>query len=112
MSDAVPDAAPPAIVTLRGLSGAAVARGLVVVIDVLRAFTTAAYAFAGGATKILLVRTVEEALALRELVPDALLIGEVGGRLIPGLDLNNSPSVMAATEVAGRPLIQRTGAGT
>ena len=112
MSDSSADAAPPAVVLLRGLSGAASARGLVVVIDVLRAFTTAAYAFAGGATQILLVRTVEEALALRELVPDALLIGEVGGRLIPGFDLDNSPTHMAVADVAGRPLIQRTGAGT
>ena len=94
-------ARPPAIVRLRGQSGAVSARGLVVVIDVLRAFTTAAYAFDGGATKILLVRTVDEAIALRELVPDALLIGEVGGRLIPGFDLDNSPTHMAAADVAG-----------
>jgi 2-phosphosulfolactate phosphatase len=103
---------PATILRLRGEAGAAEARGLVVVIDVLRAFTTAAYAFAGGATEILLVRTVEEAFALKALVPDALLIGEVGGRLIPGFDLDNSPTHMAAADVAGRPLIQRTGAGT
>ena len=55
---------------------------------------------------------MEEAFALRTLFPDALLIGEVGGRHISGFDLNNSPTLMARSDVAGRRLIQRTGAGT
>ncbi|HLX41015.1 MAG TPA: 2-phosphosulfolactate phosphatase, partial [Ktedonobacteraceae bacterium] len=93
-------------------SHAAEARGVVVVIDVIRAFSVAAYAFAGGARSLWLVRTVEEARALREREPDALLVGEVGGRLIEGFDFNNSPSQMAAANVRGRLLIQRTGAGT
>lgn len=88
------------------------ARGVVIVIDVIRAFSVAAYALARGARELLLVRTVEEAFALRECFPDALLIGEVDGRLISGFDLNNSPAVMAAANVRGRLLIQRTGAGT
>src|SRR5689334_22015442 len=88
------------------------ARGVVIVIDVIRAFTVAAYAFAGGAQRLLLVRTVEEAHALRTRFPEALLVGEIGGRLIPGFDLNNSPSLVIATHVSGRTLIQRTGAGT
>jgi len=82
------------------------------VIDVIRAFTVAAYAFAGGAARFWLVSAVDEAFALREREPRALLAGEVGGRLIPGFDFNNSPSLMAATDVHGRLLIQRTGAGT
>jgi hypothetical protein len=57
------------------------AEGIVVVIDVIRAFTVAAYAFAGGAQRLWLVRTVEEALALREREPGALLAGEIGGRI-------------------------------
>ena len=103
---------PLEISQLRGQAGAAAARGLTVLIDVLRAFTTAAYAFGGGAQDIVLVGTVEEAFALRRHFPDALLIGEVGGRHIPGFDLNNSPTLMARSDVAGRRLIQRTGAGT
>ena len=60
------------------------AQGVVIVIDVIRAFTVAAYAFAGGAHRLWLVRTIDEAFALREREPQALLAGEVGGRLIPG----------------------------
>jgi 2-phosphosulfolactate phosphatase len=88
------------------------ARGVVIVIDVIRAFSVAAYAFSGGAHRLWLVRRVEDAFTLREREPQALLIGEVGGRIIPGFDLNNSPSLMSATDVDGRLLIQRTGAGT
>lgn len=88
------------------------ARGVVVVIDVIRAFSVAAYACAGGAKSLWLVRTVEDVRALREREPKALLVGEVGGRLIEGFDFNNSPSQMAAADVKGRLLIQRTGAGT
>jgi 2-phosphosulfolactate phosphatase len=104
------------------------ARGVVIVIDVIRAFSVAAYALAGGAQALWLVRTVEEAFALRERnpgvllsgtppqqgkqEPKTLLIGEVGGRLIPGFDLNNSPALMIASDVRRRILVQRTGAGT
>lgn len=88
------------------------AHGIVIVIDVIRAFTVAAYAIAGGASRLWLVRTTEEAFALRKREPGALLAGEIGGRLIPGFDLNNSPSLMAASDVRGRLIIQRTGAGT
>lgn len=100
------------IVRIHG-SNAEQARGVVVVIDVLRAFTVSAYALAGGARELLLVRGVEEALTLRdEAHPEALLAGEVGGRLIPGFDLNNSPARMQSSDVRDRLIIQRTGAGT
>jgi 2-phosphosulfolactate phosphatase len=91
---------------------AAEARGIVIVIDVIRAFTVAAYAIAGGARRLWLVRAVAEAFELRRMVPDALLAGEVGGRLIPGFDLNNSPVAMRAADVRGRLIVQRTGSGT
>ncbi len=85
---------------------------MVIAIDVIRAFTVAAYAFAGGARCMELVRTIEEAHALRERDPDALLAGEVGGRLIAGFDFNNSPTLMSSRDVRNRLIIQRTGAGT
>jgi 2-phosphosulfolactate phosphatase len=100
------------VVRIHGINADS-ARGVVLVIDVLRAFTVSAYALAGGARELLLVRGVEEALTLRdEAHPDALLAGEVGGRLIPGFDLNNSPARMQSADVRDRLIIQRTGAGT
>jgi 2-phosphosulfolactate phosphatase len=87
-------------------------QGIVIVIDVIRAFSVAAYAFAGGAAELWLVREVEEALGLRDLEPAALLAGEVGGRKIPGFDFSNSPAQMSEADVRSRIIIQRTGAGT
>ena len=103
-----------------GRKNAEMAEGVVIAIDVIRAFSVAAYAFAGGAEALWLVRTVEEAVALQQGADDIvaamtkppLLIGEVKGRLIPGFNLNNSPALMQAADVKGRHLIQRTGAGT
>src|SRR5437588_11790618 len=91
---------------------AAEARGITIVIDVIRAFTGAAYALAGGASRLWLVRTTDEAFALRGRGPGALLAGAIGGRVIPGFDFNNLPTLIAKAHVTGRPLIQRTGAGT
>jgi 2-phosphosulfolactate phosphatase len=48
------------------LEGATRATGTVAIIDVFRAFTTAAVALANGASKIVMVRTVKEALELRQ----------------------------------------------
>jgi 2-phosphosulfolactate phosphatase len=86
--------------------------GAVVVIDVLRAFTTAAFAFDRGADEIFLVSTVTEAFELRNQNPDCLLIGEVDGLPIKGFNLPNSPTAVARMDLSSRRLIQRTTAGT
>ena len=51
------------------------ATGVVLVIDVLRAFSTAAYAFSRGAKEIRLVSGVEEALELKEQTPNSKAMG-------------------------------------
>ncbi len=94
------------------LENCAAATGTVVVIDVLRAFSTAAYAFAAGAAEILLVSKVEQALNLRRRFPHSLAMGEVNGLPIPGFDLGNSPSELVGKDLSGLRLIQRTSAGT
>ena len=48
------------------LSGAKNARGTVIIIDVFRAFSTAAFAFVGGAEKIILVNGAQKALELKK----------------------------------------------
>jgi len=88
------------------------AAGVVIVIDVLRAFSTAAYAFACGAMEILLVSTVEEALALRGQLPNSKALGEVGGLAPEGFNFGNSPTQIREQNFTGLTLIQRTGAGT
>ncbi len=88
------------------------ATGAVVVVDVLRAFTTAAYAFAAGAQRIWLVRSVQEALAVKAARPRTLAMGEDRGRRVPGFDFSNSPAELANADLAGYDDVQRTSAGT
>lgn len=94
------------------IAGAERAVGITVIIDVFRAFTTAAVAFAKGATKIIMVRDVEEALRLRSAGVGELCMGEVGGVAPPGFDLGNSPFEVSKADLEGRTIIQRTSAGT
>ena len=94
------------------LARAAEATGTVVVIDVLRACTTAAHAMDRGAASIRLVAGVDEAIDLRERGVVDLVLGEVDGHPVAGFDLSNSPAEIAAADVAGRRLAMRTSAGT
>jgi len=94
------------------LTGAATATGAVVIIDVFRAFTTAATALQRGAARIVLVAEVDEALALRARGVGARCLGEVGGRRPDGFDFGNSPAELATATVHGLTLIQSTRAGT
>jgi 2-phosphosulfolactate phosphatase len=94
------------------LDGAARATGTVAVIDVFRAFTTAAVALANGASRIVMVRTVEEALALREAGIGQICMGEVRGRAPDGFNFGNSPFEISRVDFDGKTIIQRTSAGT
>jgi 2-phosphosulfolactate phosphatase len=84
----------------------------VVAIDVLRAFTTAAYALAAGAAEIWLAAGVDDALARAQQLPGSLVMGEEHGRRPPGFDLSNSPAEAMRADLAGRTIVQRTSAGT
>jgi 2-phosphosulfolactate phosphatase len=86
--------------------------GAVVAVDVLRAFTTAAYAFAAGARDIFLVDSVAEALEFKGNNPGVLAMGEDHGHRPDGFDFSNSPVEIAAADVADRVIVQRTSAGT
>jgi 2-phosphosulfolactate phosphatase len=94
------------------LETCAKADGTVVVIDVLRAFTTACFAFKSGVAEIVLASTVEEAFALRSRFLGSLIAGEVDGYPVEGFDLGNSPSQLAKRDLRGLRLIQRTTAGS
>lgn len=88
------------------------ATSIVLLIDVLRAFSTAAYAFSLGAKEIRLVSGVQEALDLKAKLPNAKAMGEVGGLPPEGFDFGNSPTRILEHDLTGVTLVQRTGAGT
>ncbi|WP_256984049.1 2-phosphosulfolactate phosphatase [Streptomyces sp. XY006] len=81
-----------------------------VVIDVMRAFTVAAWAFARGAERIVLASTVDEALALKESRPGWLALKD--GPPAAGFDAVNSPGRLRSRDFTGRTLVQKTTAGT
>lgn len=81
-----------------------------IVFDVLRATSSMITALAHGATEIHPVCTIEEALALKRQMPDAVLGGERYGDLIPGFEVGNSPREY--TGFAGRRIITTTTNGT
>ncbi|MFJ6793695.1 2-phosphosulfolactate phosphatase [Streptomyces sp. NPDC091268] len=81
-----------------------------VVVDVMRAYTAAAWIFARGAEKIVLAASLDEALALKALHPDWLALKD--GPPAPGFDLVNSPGLLRSADLAGRTVIQKTTAGT
>lgn len=94
------------------LEGAERASGHVAIIDVFRAFTTAAVALANGATKIIMVSSVDEALELRTRGVVQICMGEVGGRKAAGFDFGNSPFEISDVRFGDQTVAQRTSAGT
>ncbi|MCY4416587.1 MAG: 2-phosphosulfolactate phosphatase [Chloroflexi bacterium] len=90
------------------------ALGAALVIDVFRAFTTAAIAFNRGAERITLVAEVEEALEIRRQNPGIadILMGEVDGKRPEGFNHGNSPFEVSSVDFAGKSVVQSTRAGT
>ncbi len=96
------------------LETCAAATASVVVIDVWRSFTTAAYVLAAGARDILIAASTEEALALRSRFPEAVLMGmgKLGGEPAAGFDYGNSPAEVRGYDWRDRRVIQCTPNGT
>jgi 2-phosphosulfolactate phosphatase len=102
----------PTVEIVDFVAGAQAARGVVVVIDVFRAFSLAAYAFDRGVRSIIPVASLERARQLKQQHRDYLLIGERHARPLPGFDHGNSPAELLRVPLAGRTLIHTTHAGT
>lgn len=94
------------------LEGARQARGLTVIIDVFRAFSTACYATGHGVGPVFPVGTLEEAFRLKEILPDALLVGERNEQKPEGFDYGNSPLHLIKGDIGGRRMIHTTSSGT
>jgi 2-phosphosulfolactate phosphatase len=85
---------------------------VVVVIDVIRAFTTAAVAFERGVTDIVCAPSADAGRRLRRRFPQRLLVGESRGLKPADFDSGNSPHEMSSARLDGRGLIQATTNGT
>ena len=90
-----------------------------VVFDVLRATSTMVTALANGATAILPVAEIQEAVDIRRRQPEVLLAGERDGVRIEGhlsggvsFDLGNSPREFTPARIQGRTIAMTTTNGT
>ena len=94
------------------IEGAKQARGLTVIIDVFRAFSTACYVVQNGAREIIPVGDVDLAYKLKQENPAYVLMGERKGKMLPGFDYGNSPADIQSVNFSGKTVIQTTSAGT
>lgn len=92
--------------------GAKMARGLTVVIDVFRAFSTACYVFAAGADKIIPAEHVDDAFKLQKLLKNVVMLGERNERRVPGFDFGNSPTHIINQDFSAKTIIMTTSSGT
>ena len=93
------------------ITGASRARGVVVIIDVFRAFTTAALAFSLGVKKIYLVSEIAEAKVLKDTGLVDYCVGEVDGKKPLDFDIGNSPYEITQFELKNKSLVLSTRAG-
>jgi 2-phosphosulfolactate phosphatase len=93
------------------LKGAQKAKGITVIIDVFRAFSTACYAYGKGADKIIPVADIEIAYRLKKMYPEFLLMGERNEMRPPGFDFGNSPSQLPA-RLNNKTIVHTTSSGT
>jgi 2-phosphosulfolactate phosphatase len=100
------------IETLEFVTGAKKAKGIVVIIDVFRAFSVACYAFDSGASQYIAVGDVKSAFELHKKHRNSVLVGEREERKIAGFDFGNSPTELLLANLSGVTVIHTTTAGT
>lgn len=83
----------------------------IVVIDVIRATTTATTAVSLG-RRVFPVNTTDEAFVLASTLENPLLVGELGGNMPYGFDMTNSPAQIAMRSDTHRPMILLSSSGT
>ena len=92
--------------------GAKVAKGITVIIDVYRAFTTQSFAFENGVKDILNVADIEHALNMREKRMGDYCMGEIGGIRPDNFDFGNSPYDLKGQNIKEKTIIHCTMNGT
>jgi 2-phosphosulfolactate phosphatase len=93
-----------------GITGVTEVPSVAVVIDVMRAFTVTAWAFAQGAEKVVLAGSLKEALAHKARNSEWVTLKD--GPPAPGFDLVNSPGRLKSIDLSGRTVVQKTTNGT
>ncbi len=82
----------------------------IVVIDVIRATTTATTAVSLG-RRVFPVQTTDEAFILASSLEEPLLVGELGGNMPYGFEMTNSPAQIAVRDDVHRPMILVSSSG-
>ena len=97
---------------LHMIDGAKAARGIAVIIDVFRAFSTEAYLADAGARRIIPLGDIDASFEYKRAYPDTILCGEREGIMIEGFDYGNSPSAFEGKDLTGKTVVHNTSAGT
>jgi 2-phosphosulfolactate phosphatase len=83
----------------------------IVVVDVIRATTTATTAVSLG-RKVYPAQTTDEAFRIASTLMEPLLVGELGGNMPVGFDLTNSPAKIEERTDVYRPMVLVSSSGT
>ncbi len=97
---------------LQLLEGAQKSRGLTVIIDVFRAFSTTCYAFGNGIKRIFPVGDLNTAYLMKQQNPEYILVGERNEQKPEGFDFGNSPSQLLKSNLEGKIMVHTTSSGT
>jgi 2-phosphosulfolactate phosphatase len=97
---------------LEFIEGARKAKGVVVIIDVFRAFSVECYAVDAGAARIIATSDVDKAFEVKKLYRNSVLVGERHEKKIEGFEFGNSPTEIIKANLAGKTVIHTTTAGT
>ncbi len=88
------------------------AKGLAVIIDVFRAFSTVCFVINNGAKIIIPVDDINLAYNLKKENPDYVLMGERNDIVPDGFDFGNSPAEIERVDFCDKTVIQITSQGT
>lgn len=94
------------------VNDAQLATGLVVVIDVFRAFTVEPYLIRNGVKNLIPVSDIHVAYEYKKKDSNCILIGERNGIMLSGFDYGNSPSQIENIDFFGKTIIHTTSCGT
>jgi 2-phosphosulfolactate phosphatase len=88
------------------------AKGLAIIIDVFRAFSTACFVINNGAKMIISIGDIGLAYNLKKENPDYILMGERHDIVPDGFDFGNSPAEIEKVDFSGKTVIHTTSAGS